>query len=90
MNKSVLERTTYTYSADKMYKDAEQAYANNYAGYASKEEGDNINPVQNSNTDIWYYPKNYQDQSSPHIVPDNAVAEVKGKLYFKDAGKYRI
>ncbi|MDE7336600.1 MAG: M60 family metallopeptidase, partial [Clostridia bacterium] len=89
-NKFTLERTTYTYDAANMYTDAEDAYNNNYAKYSSKNEGNNLNGTQNSNTDIWYYPNNDQYKDSPYVVPENSVAEVKGKLYFKDAGKYRL
>ena len=89
-NKFVLQRTTYTYDAGSMYTDAEVAYENNYANYSSKTEGDNLNGTQNSNTDIWLYPNNDQYKDSPYVVKDNTIAEVKGKLYFKDAGKYRL
>ncbi len=89
-NKFVLQRTTYTYDAGSMYTDAEVAYENNYANYSSKTEGDNLNGTQNSNTDIWLYPNNDKYKDSPYVVKDNTIAEVKGKLYFKDAGKYRL
>ncbi len=75
----ILERTSYAYSADKMYSTATAAYDAGYAGYSEKLDGDNINPTQNCNTDIW--------------VPtpsENAVLEVRGKLYVAADGKYRI
>ncbi len=89
MNKYVLERTTYSYSSGNMYTSAVDAFENKYAGYSSKKTEDNDNPVQNSNTDIWYAPKDtttYPD----HIVPDNAVAEVRGKIRIDADGRYRI
>lgn len=89
-NKFVLERTSYTYTADKMYKDVAEAYENGYRGYTTKTESDNKSPVQNCNTDIWFYPKDYKDPASEYIVPDNTVIELRGKLYFKEKGKYRI
>ena len=90
-NKFTLERTTYTYDASNMYTDAVEAYNNGYANYTSKVDGDNLNGTQNSNTDIWYYSdtdEKYKD--SPYKVQPNSVAEVRGKLYFQDAGKYRL
>lgn len=88
-NKYVVERTTYTYEEGKAYTSAIEAYNNNYAGYIEKKEADNINFTQNSNTDIWYAPKG-NTQYPDHIVPDNCVVEVKGKLFFEEVGKYRI
>ncbi|MDE6188746.1 MAG: M60 family metallopeptidase, partial [Clostridia bacterium] len=93
-NRSVLERTTYTYEAGKAYTDAVEAYNAGFKGYSSVVEGDNVNPVQNSNTDIWYYPatdayKN-DEAKSKYVVPLNSVAVVSGKLYIEEAGKYRI
>ncbi|MDE6758654.1 MAG: M60 family metallopeptidase [Clostridia bacterium] len=89
-NKFTLERTTYTYDSGKMYTDAVEAYENNYKNYSSKVEGNNLNGVQNSNTDIWYYPNTDAYKDSPYVVKENTVAEVSGKLYFKDGGKYRL
>lgn len=86
--KNILERTTYTYEAGQGYTSAIEAYNNNYAGYKEKKEADNIN-TQNSNTDIWYAPKG-NTAHPDHIVPDNSVVEVKGKLFFEATGKYRI
>ncbi|MDE7162131.1 MAG: M60 family metallopeptidase, partial [Anaeroplasmataceae bacterium] len=87
--KNILERTTYSYEEGKGYTSAIEAYNNNYAGYKEKKEADNINFTQNSNTDIWYAPKG-NTQHPDHIVPDNSVVEVKGKLFFEATGKYRI
>ena len=87
--KNILERTTYTYEEGKAYTSAIEAYNKNYAGYKEKIEADNINFTQNSNTDIWYAPKG-NTQHPDHIVPDNSVVEVKGKLFFEITGKYRI
>lgn len=94
MNKFVLERTTYTYTADTKYTDAVEAYNNGYKGYQSVEKKDHANPVQNSNTDIWFYPatdENINDPTkAPYVMPDNSVAEVSGKFYIETAGKYRV
>ncbi|MDE7106610.1 MAG: M60 family metallopeptidase [Anaeroplasmataceae bacterium] len=87
--KTIVERTTYSYEEGKGYTSAIEAYNNNYAGYKEKKEADNINFTQNSNTDIWYAPKG-NTQHPDHIVPDNSVVEVKGKLFFEATGKYRI
>ncbi len=88
MNKTTLERTTYTYSADKMYSSATDAFEANYANYTNKVEGDNLNPklngkvVQNGNAEVWY--------TEASQMSDNEIVEVKGKLYSDEAGKYRI
>lgn len=87
--KTIVERTTYSYEEGKGYTSAIEAYNNNYAGYKEKKEADNINFTQNSNTDIWYAPKGNKEHPD-HIVPDNSVVEVKGKLFFEATGKYRI
>ena len=84
MNKSVLERTTYIYADGAAYTDAVEAYEAGYKGYVEKQEGDNINKVQNSNTDVWYTNKDGD------VAPQNAVVEIKGKLLANDDGKYRI
>ncbi len=88
MNKNILERTTYTYSSDNMYTSATQAYDKKYAGYSSKKETDNINPIQNSNTDIWYRPLGHEQ--TEFVIPNNTVVEIKGKLRIEADGKYRI
>lgn len=80
--KNVLERTTYTYAEGSCYTSATEAYESNYKGFINKEEKDNINAVQNSNTDVWY--------TKDNRAPKNSVVEVTGKLYFPEAGKYRI
>ncbi len=95
-NKMTLERTTYTYTADTMYTDAQTAYESNYAGAAKTETTDHSNPVQNCNTDIWFYPNNdqthekYPDAPDSYFVPENTVIELRGKMYFSEAGKYRL
>lgn len=96
-NKWVLERTTYTYSADKMYTDAVEAYENGYVGYSGDAVTiDHTNPVQNCNTDIWFYPDTEQNRNDHpdapdwHFLKDNTVAELKGKLYAEEEGRYRI
>lgn len=80
-NKNMLERTTYTFAEGAVPESATQAYESGYEGFISKIDTDNVNPTQNSNTDIWQL---------PNTEPENAVYEVRGKIYIKDAGKYRI
>ncbi len=78
INKSVLQRTVYTYSS-LPYGSASAAYEANYAGYTEVREEDNTNPTQNSNTDVW--------------VPNpanNAIMEVRGKLLVTEDGDYRV
>lgn len=82
MKKNILERTTYTYAPGTAYTSAIEAYEANYEGYTQISDGDNINPSQNSNTDVWY--------TFDEPAPDNSVVEVRGKLYIGEEGKYRI
>lgn len=95
-NKMTLERTTYTYAADKMYTDARKAYEEGYKGYESVAQSDHKNPVQNCNTDIWFYPNDeatrakYPDAPESYFVHDNTIEEIKGKLYIEKEGKYRL
>lgn len=95
-NKMTLTRNTYSYSAETMYADAQTAYEKSYAGYTNTVTSDHKNPVQNSNTDIWFYPNDeanhtkYPDAPDSFFVQDNTVIELNGKLYFDEAGKYRI
>lgn len=84
-NKTMLERTTYTYSAEQMYTSATEAFEANYANYTDKVEGDNQNPilngkvVQNGNAEVWFTDK-----------PENQVVEIKGKMHVDETAKYRI
>ncbi len=80
MNKNMLERTIYTYTEETAPESAVAAYESNFDGAASKETVDNVNPVQNGNTEIW----------SKEPLPDNTFYEIKGKLHVGEAGKYRI
>lgn len=96
-SKWVLERTTYSYSADAMYSDAVEAYEKGYAGYSGDAVTiDHTNPVQNCNTDIWFYPDTEQNRNDHpdapdwHFLKDNTVVELKGKLYAEEEGRYRI
>ncbi len=96
-NKIKLKRTTYTYAAADMYTDAETAFESNYAGYTGTPyTRDHTNPVQNCNTDIWFYPNTdamhnaHPDAPDEYFIHDNTIEEIEGKLYFEDAGKYRI
>lgn len=84
-NKNMLERTTYTYEADKAYKDAVEAFNAGYAGYTSViEKADNVNRTQNCNTDIWY------TGNEGDVMPANSVVELSGKIYVAETAKYRI
>jgi len=80
LNKAMLERTVYTYAEGACPVSAKEAFEAGYSGYVNKAETDNVNPTQNSNTDVWFTGE----------VPLNSVLEVRGKLYFPEAGKYRI
>ena len=75
----VLERTVYTYTAENMYRDVEEAVSNNFAGYESVKKEDNENRVQNGNAEIW--------EPSPG---QNAVMVVEGKFRIPSDGKYRV
>ncbi len=95
-NKMKLERTTYSYPAESMYTDAKTAYDNGFAGYTEVNTGEHSNPVQNCNTDIWFYPDNEQtrkehpDSPESHFVHPNTIEVINGKLYFEEEGRYRI
>lgn len=86
LNKTILNRATYTYSDASMYATAVDAFNANYKGYQTVEKGDNQNPyyngrlVQDSNTEVWY--------TEEDLV--NQVVEVSGKFYASETGKYRI
>ncbi|MCH5165326.1 MAG: M60 family metallopeptidase [Clostridiales bacterium] len=97
LNKTVLERTIYSYDADKMYADATEAFENGFKGFNSVlEKIDHSNPTQNSNTDIWYWANTDANHNAHPNAPDyyfandNRVEVVDGKLYFQSDGKYRI
>lgn len=93
-NKAILERTTYVYAEGSVPASASEAYENGYAGNINAITADNKNFSQNSNTDIWLYPNNdtYINNSAtaPYVMTPNSVVEIKGKLYFPEAGIYRI
>lgn len=76
---TMLERTVYTYTDETMYKSPTEAVANGYAGYETVTVGDNNNPTQNANTDIW----------GP-TPTKNAIMEVRGKFCVPSTGKYRL
>ncbi|MDE6075205.1 MAG: hypothetical protein K2G26_02075, partial [Clostridia bacterium] len=54
------------------------------------------NPVQNANTDIWFYPnteanrKKYPNAPEKYFIHDNNIEVIDGKLYFDDDGTYRV
>ncbi len=82
--KNMLKRTTYTYAPNSAPTSAVTAFNTNYAGYASKVEGNNVNRTQNCNTDIWYTNQEGDE------VPLNSAVELKGKIYVGETAKYRI
>lgn len=86
MNKSVLTRTIYTYSADKLPTTAQEAYESSYAGHESKTEMDSKNPTQNTNFDIWVP----NGATTGLEAGTKSVMEVYGKIRVPQAGRYRI
>ncbi len=76
---TMLERTVYTYTPEKMYQSVEEAVENSYAGYETIVEEDNTNRVQNGNAEIW--------EPNP---ASNAIMEIRGKFQINSDGKYRI
>ncbi|MCM1546603.1 MAG: M60 family metallopeptidase [Clostridiales bacterium] len=93
--KLTLERTTYEYAAENMYTDAEEAYNAKFAGYENMWSGNNNNPTQNANTDIWFWTETnaseeYFEQHPDHLIRDNRVLVIDGKLLFEDLSKYRV
>ncbi len=84
LNKNVVERTTYYYEDGKGYKSATEAYQNEYAGFYKKDEGNNINTVQNGNAELWYTEDEFKYETT------NKVVEIKGKMYVEETAKYRM
>ncbi len=80
MNKTMLERTIYSFDEQNVPESATAAFESNYSGYTVKETVDNVNPVQNGNTEIW----------SKELLPDNTFYEIKGKIHVNETAKYRI
>ncbi|MBD5132003.1 MAG: hypothetical protein HDT28_05360 [Clostridiales bacterium] len=81
MNKSMLERVTYTYEdVDAMPESAQAAFESKFAGASSVVSADNANPTQNGNTEIWTY----------DVMSDNAFYEIRGKFYIDETAKYRL
>lgn len=93
-NKAMLEKTVYTFAEDQNGKSAVNAFKSGYTGYISKQETNNVNFTQNSNTDVWLRPQQAQyinnPETAPYVVNNKQIFEIKGKLYFPEAGKYRI
>lgn len=81
----MLERTTYNFDGDTKYTSAKEAFINGYAGNTGITTGDNKNPTQNSNTDIWMTADQANEANS-----HNSVMEVKGKFLISESGKYRF
>ena len=102
MNKSVLERTTYSFGENK-YTTAAEAYNAGFAGNIDVTGGDNQNPinpntgkvVQNCNADVWFLDAIQNDANSEAdgVVPENVKSQaivLSGKLYIDDTAKYRF
>lgn len=79
MNRNMLERTVYTYADDSVPESSQAAFEAGFAG-AQKVTADNVNPVQNGNTEIW----------STELLSKNSFYEVRGKMYVGETGDYRI
>ncbi len=81
----MLERTTYNFDGETKYTSAYEAFTKGYAGNTGVIKGDNKNPTQNSNTDIWMTADQAKEANS-----HNSVMEVKGKFLISESGKYRF
>ena len=100
--KMVLERTTYTFDSDKIPSNAIEAFTSNYEGNSGVTKIDHSNPTQNANADIWLIPdpdntgvsSSFPNAKPEHFLPDtptpDRVMEISGKLFFPEAGKYRV
>ncbi len=95
VNRTTLTRTTYTYTEQNMYSDAETAFNNKFAGGTSVVKN-HVNFTQNANTDIWYRPDtekyhtSYPNDPDSYFAHNNTIDVVDGKLYFASDGKYRV
>ena len=92
LNKSVLERTVYTYAEGAGYTEAADAFDHDFEGYVDKYTVDHTSPGQNVNTDIWFRNKGEQYPNDPDhfYVNDKQIHVIDGKLYFESDGKYRV
>ncbi|MCH5153571.1 MAG: M60 family metallopeptidase [Clostridiales bacterium] len=99
LNKSVLERTIYTYSEENMYSDATEAFDGGFAGYTTSLSTDHSNPPQTQivNTDIWYWNNTEAEHNAHPDAPDfyfkplqDTINVIDGKLYIENDGKYRV
>ncbi len=77
--KNILSRRVMIYDDADMYESLADAASNGFAGYSEIIEEDNLNPVQDSNTEIW----------GPN-PGRNAIMEVSGKLEITDTARYRL
>ena len=92
-NRLTLQRTVYSYESGHQPTDAVEAFTSNYAGSIGKKDSDNYNVAPNSNTDVWLEePGTTLPAGAPDttIREENSVIEVRGKLKFEEAGKYRV
>lgn len=80
IDKNMLERTVYKYEQGASPTTAREAFENGYDGHIEKTTGDNANPIQNGNTEIWSY----------DLLPNDTFYEVSGKFHIDETAKYRI
>ncbi len=101
-NKTVLERTIYTYDEGKAMDafnnliSAEDKKWTDVKGFKTEEKINHSNPTQNCNTDIWFVTDNeaghnrFPDALDFQIAKNNTISVIEGKLYAEEEGKYRV
>ena len=74
-----IDQTTYTYSADTIFKTVEEAYEKQFAGFAEKEHSYVNYPSKNmnGNAQVWF-------------PADNTVTVLQGKIHIDEDAKYRF
>ena len=80
MNKNMLTRTVYTFDTGTAPASTVDAFESGFEGYKEMTEGDNVNPVQNGNTEIW----------SRELLQDGTYYVVSGKMHVDETTKYRM
>lgn len=76
----VLDRAIYVFNAGELPTDPVSAFQNNYPNHIDFVDVPNNNSLQNSNSEIRYYPQEYFD---------NRIVELRGKTLV-NSGKYRF
>ncbi|MCM1367955.1 MAG: M60 family metallopeptidase [Roseburia sp.] len=74
-----IDQVTYTYTADTIYTTVEQAYADNYEGYADV-----------TRSYVNYPSKNMNGNAQVWFPADNTVTELSGKILITETAKYRF